>query len=372
MQRRPSQPRADWRATVESQGLNFHSPDEQTYWDESVYYSFTSSEIDAVEKATYALDKMCLAAVEHVVANNLFDQFQIPILFHNYLKRSWDRDEITIVGRFDLAYDGHSPPKLLEYNADTPTSLLEAAVIQWNWHKDTKTGSDQFNSIHERLIEAWGRLPKTDKVYFTGMSDDLEDFTTVTYLQDTATQAGLATEFLDISTMGWDNNRRIFVDQSALAIHRCFKLYPWEWLINESFGPYLTTDTVQWLEAPWKMLLSNKQILVVLSQLFPQSEYLLPAAAQPIGNTYVKKPLLSREGANVTIVRGGQIAQQNDGPYADIPVIYQQLFDLPNFDGHHAVLGSWMVNGYACGMGIREDASLITGNRSRFVPHVIE
>jgi glutathionylspermidine synthase len=36
-----------------------------------------------------------------------------------------------LYGRFDLAYRGDGPPKLLEYNADTPTALFEAAVVQW-------------------------------------------------------------------------------------------------------------------------------------------------------------------------------------------------------------------------------------------------
>jgi glutathionylspermidine synthase len=30
-----------------------------------------------------------------------------------------------------------------------------------------------------------------------------------------------------------------------------------------------------------------------------------------------------------------------------------------------------MVNGYACGVGIREDVSPVTQNTSRFVPHVM-
>jgi glutathionylspermidine synthase len=372
MQRISAQPRPNWRKTVESQGLMFHSPDDQTYWDESAYYRFTTAQIDEIETATYALDKMCLAAVEHVVTNRLFDQFQIPLFFHDFLAQSWDRDELTIVGRFDLAYDGVSAPKLLEFNADTPTSLLEASVIQWNWHKDTGIGSDQFNSIHERLIEAWTRLPKDEPIHFTGLTDDIEDFTTVTYLRDTAQQAGLTAPYIDIESIGWDHNRNLFVDESAQPILRCFKLYPWEWLIAEPFGPSLITDTVQWLEAPWKMLLSNKQILVVLTELFPQSQYLLPTGEKPRGNTYVKKPALSREGSNVAVVRDGIIAQETDGPYGQSRCVYQQLFNLPDFDGQHAVLGSWLINGYAAGIGIREDRSLITGNRSRFVPHVIE
>jgi glutathionylspermidine synthase len=281
-------------------------------------------------------------------------------------------DEIAIVGRFDLAYDGNGPPKLLEYNADTPTSLLEAAVVQWQWMKDTGHGRDQFNSIHERLIEAWKRLPGNQKVHFAAMTDDIEDFVTTSYLQDTAQQAGLTTAYLDIASLGWDSNRKLFVDETAQPVRRCFKLYPWEWMIRESFGPNIVGDSVSWLEPPWKMLLSNKEILVLLSEMFPGSHYLLPARHEAVGASYVKKPILSREGANVTIVRDGNVVLATDGAYGDQPSVYQELYSFRDFDGNHAVLGSWMVNGYACGIGIREDSTLVTGNRSRFVPHVIE
>ena len=67
---------------------------------------------------------------------DLFEPFQIPPQFVDFVKQSWDRDEVTIYGRFDLCFDGRRTPKLLEYNADTPTSLLEAAVVQWFWFKD--------------------------------------------------------------------------------------------------------------------------------------------------------------------------------------------------------------------------------------------
>src|SRR5205823_11532826 len=133
------------------------------YWDESVYYRFAGWQIAQLEKATYALNDMCLKAVQHVIDNNLFERFQIPQPFWDWVKKSWDRDEITLYGRFDFAYDGRNAPKLLEYNADTPTSLLEAAVIQWYWLQDTQPKLDQFNSIHERLIEAWKRIKPTAK-----------------------------------------------------------------------------------------------------------------------------------------------------------------------------------------------------------------
>ena len=62
--------------------------------------------------------------------------------------------------------------------------------------------------------------------------------------------------------------------------------------------------------------------------------------------------------------------QETTGPYSDErAVIYQQLTKLMSFDDRHAVIGSWMVNGWACGIGIREDDTLVTQNTSRFVPH---
>ena len=84
----------------------------------------------------------------------------------------------------------------------------------------------------------------------------------------------------------------------------------------------------------------------------------------------MKKPILGREGANIQIFENGKLFLENPGPY-DGPAVYQETCPLPRFDDRFfALIGSWLVNGWACGIGIREDESLITGNLSRFVPHV--
>jgi len=371
MKRIRTTPRSNWQQTVESQGFHFHSIDEQPYWDESVYYQFSSNEIDAIEAATYGLNEMCLKAVQHVIDSNRLDEFQIPRALQDWVKESWDRDEITIVGRFDLAYDGVRPPRLLEYNADTPTSLLEAAVVQWYWLQDTHKDADQFNSIHERLIEAWKRYAQVGarQITFTALAGHIEDYMTVSYLRDTAMQAGLQTQYINIERIGWDSQARCYVDEAGHPISDCFKLYPWEWMAREKFGSRLTLNTVRWLEAPWKMILSNKAILPVLWELFPRSPFLVPASFKPLPGDYVRKPMLGREGANVELVINGQSMLQTLGIYKG-PFIYQQYIPIPSFDGNYPVLGSWMVNGYACGMGIREDVSPVTQNTSRFVPHL--
>src|SRR5262249_9028422 len=139
--------------------------------------------------------------------------------------------------------------------------------------------------------------------------------------------------------------------------------------VREPFGRYLTQSETRWLEAPWKMLLSNKAILPILHRLYPDSPYLLPADFSPIGTSYVQKPILGREGANVRIVQHGSVVAERSGNY-DGPCIYQQYIPLPNFGRGYAVIGSWMVNGWACGIGIREDEHPITGNQCRFVPHL--
>jgi glutathionylspermidine synthase len=393
MQRIPIQPRPNWQATVESQGFHFHSIDDKPYWDESVCYLFTRAQVDQIEAATYALDEMCQQAVQHVIDNDLFHLFQIPPHFVPWVVKSWDQDEFTIYGRFDLAYDGRNPPKLLEYNADTPTSLLEAAVIQWFWFKDVERNPsafspqmprhiDQFNSLHERLIEGWRTYGQTiaarqtsapalfnPTMYFSCLQGNIEDFMTVTYLRDTAQQAGLATEYIDIEQIGYNHPRGLFVDLRERPMHNLFKLYPWEWMIREQYAQFLTRTLVHWLEAPWKMILSNKAILPILHQMFPDSPHILPAAYEPLPGPHVRKPILSREGANVAMVIGGKTVIETPGPYGG-PYVFQQLHPLPDFQGNLPVVGSWMVNGYASGIGIREDTSPITGNTSRFVPHL--
>jgi glutathionylspermidine synthase len=174
-----------------------------------------------------------------------------------------------------------------------------------------------------------------------------------------------------VETIGWDQNRRTFVDRNMRPIDRLFKLYPWEWLIRDDFGKNILDGKTRWMEPAWKMILSSKSILPLLYQLNPDSPYLLPAwFDEPTGVDYVRKPIHAREGANIRVIRGGQTVLETEGPYqVTRDVVYQQLFPLPSYDGRFPVIGSWVINGWSCGLGIREDDSLVTTNTSRFVPH---
>ncbi len=376
MRRVEAAPRDNWQKKVEEAGLIWHSGD-QVYWNESAFYEFTAKEIDALEAATNELEKMTLAAAQHIIDNKLYARMGIPAIAVPLIEASWEAEPPSIYGRFDLAYDGVNPPKLLEYNADTPTSLLEAAVVQWDWLQDTFPKRDQFNSLHERLIALWKELTPYlpgGRVDFCSM-DDVEDGMTVTYLQDTAQQAGLAAASFPIGEIGW--NGTAFVGPKDEPLQSVFKLYPWEWMMKDAFSRHLGAAPTIWIEPAWKMLLSNKGVLPVLWQLYPRHPYLLEASFDGPGllMSWVKKPLLGREGANITWHQPGQDIETG-GSYGAEGYIYQAMAPPKTFDGKFAVLGSWVIGheegNAAGGMGIRESDTPVIGNLSQFVPHLFD
>lgn len=372
--------REHWEKKLEAIGLLYHHTDGHPYWNESVYYSFRSSEIDRIELATNELHEMCLQAAQHIIDHDRFKELAIPDAAIVLIKQAWEDEPPALYGRFDLAYDGDEL-KLLEYNADTPTALLEASVAQWHWLQELFPKLDQFNSIHEKLLAKWKELKRymAATVHFAYLEppdvENSEDLMTVSYLMDVAAQAGIETVLIRIDDIGWDKRQNCFVDLDGRPIRSIFKLYPWEWLLRDQYADPLVSSYAftQWIEPIWKMLLSNKGILPILWELYPGHPNLLECYfKEPKRLTdYVKKPLLSREGANLTIQRRNA-AHLTEGPYGDEGFIYQAIAKIPKFDNVHPVLGSWLIDGAAAGIGIRESVTPVTDNLSCFVPHLFE
>lgn len=373
-------PRPDWQDEMARIGFNYHSID-GNYWQEDACYVFTEGQIDLIEEATNALHQMYVQAVAHVVKTGDYKRLGIDDAIAKQIEDSFRSQAVSLYGRFDLCFDGFNPPKLYEYNADTPTALFEASVAQWYWLQaqgGILSGADQFNSIHERLLVEFGALKSTidqDTLYLTAVSNSMEDLTTTQYLQDVAIQAGLQTEYIDIGSIGYRARDGQFTDLQDRVIHHLFKLYPWEWLLAEDFGKYIASSGIRLIEPAYKLLMSNKALLAVLWELFPNHPNLLPAsltAADMTGNV-VKKPFYSREGANISLIHEGQTLA-TDGQYGHEGYVYQASSPLPKFSNNQgqdvfAVIGSWIVGHSAAGIGIREDSTLITKDTSLFVPH---
>ncbi|ANE51368.1 glutathionylspermidine synthase family protein [Flavisolibacter tropicus] len=369
MKRLSITPRPHWQTTVQEQGFVFY----KDYYNETAAYEFSADEVDQLESATAEIFDMCLAVVEHVIQHQLWDQFFIPKAYAELITHSWKEDAISFYGRMDLAYDGKNI-KLLEFNADTPTSLLEASVIQWYWLQEHNKALDQFNSIHEKLMAHMKVCQEyflPGKLFFACSHDSEEDFITTKYLEDVAQQTGIDTAFLYINEVGVDD-RELFCTPQGEIMRNIFKLYPWEWMFGEEFGRYLAINQygMNWIEPPYKAILSNKMVLKYLHDLFPNSPYILPCAyGQPLSDSYVRKPVYSREGANAMIVHKNVVLEETSGEYGEEGYIFQEYFPIPKHNGQTPVIGSWLIGGVPAGMGIRESSGLITGNTSLFCPH---
>lgn len=418
-------PRVGWEDQITSEGIVFNkTPDENgdlvTYWREGPHYVLPWREYELLERASEDVYQMCIAAGDFMLDNpTIMLKMGIPEWAFPEIKRTWDTDAFSVYGRFDWRFGGDCElaaqdpslrvPKLLEFNADTPTTLPESAISQWNWFEQGRMlgihgGKDQWNGLHESLIKAWQRqveryeraTERTVKtIHFAYTADEQagEDLMNTVYLASTAEAAGYKTKVFYIenlrTSVSDDDGSFYYVDPDDESIEILFKLYPWEWMTNfKEFNGYNTSPLLRngttWVEPAYKMLWSNKGLLPVLWHLFrddPQkSQYLLPAYFSDDDHDmadFVRKPILGREGANVTFYRNNEPVLVTPGEYGEEGFVDQAYAELPNFrnpysgEANHPLLGVWMVDENPRALGIRESEGLVTNNLSHFVPHVL-
>lgn len=387
MLRIPIAERARWIEKADEFGFKFHTMHGQKYWDESAYYQFTLKQIeDDLESPTEEIHQMCLSVVEKVVNDeDLLRRFCLPSRQWDFIRQSWLNGDPSLYSRLDFAYDGKGHAKLYENNADTPTSVYETGFWQWLWLQDNvddgalSRQSDQFNSLQEKLVNRFKDiqfLTPDRTLHFSCCKDSPEDRGTVQYLEDCAKAAGISTAFVFIEDIGRDSIGN-FTDLSDQVISWMFKLYPWEFMFDEEYSSCLGVNNIRWIEPPWKSILSNKALLPLLWKMFPGHPNLLPAFYEDelslAGDmsSLVKKPIFSREGANISFLDESSSIKPTPGPYGEEGYIYQAVHMLPKFEDNYTLIGSWLVDDRAAGISIREDINPITQDMSRYLPHII-
>lgn len=431
--------RNDWRQLIRSQGLIYNDTDlpdgtVASYWREGPFYTFSAAEIEQLHADARTLFAMCVDAGDYLADRpDVMSKMGIPDWAQEQVVASWQEEPAcgSVYGRFDVRYGGSSELdphtehngvdptlarlKLYEFNADTPTSLLESALLQWSWFTDTGQGADQWNSLHEDLVDAFRRnlqlvehqLGGRPVVYFACSSEDHsgEDVMNVLTLKQACAAAGYETREIFMEDIFCATEDGRFYEYSGAPgvaprhLDVVVKLYPWETMVADQFGKRAFIDMraagrmsrdgrrvekgTVWIEPPYKMLWSNKGLLAVLWKLFgtdpERGQLLLPAYFEdekPAGMTsYARKPLLGREGANVSLVETGRELAATGGSYGKQGWVVQELAVLPNFPDlegdNHPVLGIWMVDGEPAGLGIRESRGYVTDNLSSFAPHTI-
>lgn len=372
MRREASVPRLDLAARYAA--VEASPADGPSFYQEDFAYVFSEAEIETLHAAAAEIEGLVRQAVGHAIEQGRLPELGVPPALIPLIERDWRFGAPSLYGRYDLAFDGRGPPKLLEYNADTPTALFEAAILQWEWLQARHPEGDQYNSIHEALVAAWGVAAQRcgqSKAHLAGHLDESDDRITLIYLLDCALQAGLEATLLDLRDLGW--NGAWFTDLEDRPVDLLFKLYPWDWLAEESFFPHITTSNIAMLEPAWRAVAANKGLLAILWELNPGHPNLLPAAFDPasLGAAYVSKPIYGREGQNVAFHGVADAPLNTSGDYANQKLVFQAYHEIAAFDGMFPVIGAWMIAGAPHGIGVREEARRVTGPGARFTPHRI-
>ena len=127
MQRIPVTERPNLSALAVEHEFEYTPGEGISGWDESAYYQFSQDQIENdIVKPAEELEELCFQVVERAMGNEeVLVRLGIPEYFWLYIADSWRNGDKNLCGRMDLSYDGQGPAKLLEYNADTPTTLYE-------------------------------------------------------------------------------------------------------------------------------------------------------------------------------------------------------------------------------------------------------
>lgn len=377
---------------LEELGFTWHTDSDNSKYISESLVQITTDEAQAYYNAANELYDMYVQAAEYVIENNLFFELGIPFNLIDAIKKSWENDvHWHIYGRFDLAGGIDAKPiKLLEFNADTPTSLFETALLQWALLKENAMDeSKQFNSVYEaiqqnfkRVITLFADTELFDKRYdgwkilFSSIYGNEEEEATTRLLQQIATDAGFNTGFEYLENVKFDENG-IF-DRDDNQYEYWFKLYPWEDIaVDEPELATLLTNIMQnqsaiILNPAYTLLFQSKGMLKILYDLFPDSPYLLKTSFEPLeGVKHVEKSVFGREGANIKIFSSDKkLLNQQDGPYGNYKKVYQEYVEL-NMDESGAKYQAGVFFAYeACGLSFRKGEEIMN-NMSKFVGHFI-
>ncbi|TKX31306.1 glutathionylspermidine synthase family protein [Campylobacter estrildidarum] len=375
---------------LEKIGFSWHTDEDGSDYISDTLVCVKESEANAYYEAANELYDMFVAAAQNVIDNNRFDELGIPFNLIDAIKMSWENDvHWHLYGRFDFSggLDG-KPIKLLEFNADTPTSLFESAILQWAILKQNNMDeSHQFNNIYEALMENFKRLVTLNddislfenyyqgwKILFSSIAGSKEEEITTKLLAHIANEAGFETNFSYVDEVEF-SEEGIFKDGNNYEYW--FKLIPWEDIaVEEGDLAMLLTQIMRnqkaiILNPAYTLLFQSKGIMKILWELYPNHPLLLETKDQPLtGKNFVKKPVFGREGANISVIKNEEILKENEGPYENNKFIYQEYTELNSYENEYYQAGVFFAY-EGCGLGFRK-GGLILDNSSKFVGHVIK
>ena len=374
---------------VENYFIQIYGEDPQNiyqYPTELPFYKINFDFLLNVGEVSLKLHELFLEATNLVINDDqLLTQFGIPQIFWERIRHSWNNEQdFNLTGRFDFGFDGEKL-KVFEYNADTANQLFECAIIQKKWPEAVHLPSvfTPVRRLNLALVQNWKKMKINSKIHLF-IDENPKERLTALYMQNVIKEAGLQSKLcVGMNEFVWKDG--FIVDQDGDKVQFVWKSLMWETIFEDylhsnakSEHPRLSdvflNDQIKVIEPIWKVITSNKGILSLLSQIYPNHLNLLLTewnlSDQFKENGYVQKPIVGRHGENITLYQsnGDSIIATRPGQYSHRPTIYQQLFPLKNTDGYYPIVNSWMIGGLYAGLCVREDENLITNDQSPMVP----
>ncbi|WP_409343486.1 glutathionylspermidine synthase family protein [Paenibacillus sp. MBLB4367] len=317
----------------------------------------------------------------------------------------------TVIGRFDLACtkDG---VKMLEFNSDTPTGIVEAyyvngEVCRYYGLSDPNEGmDDHLRRALREAVDAYGREGyATDRVVFSALDWHEEDASTTRYLLE---RYGLPASFVPLSELRVFEDRLhvLMEDGRHEPIDVLYRLHAIEKLAEDADTDGYPTGAhaldliargrLATINPPSAFLAQTKSLQALIWTLHEDREFFTEAEHRAIERymlptylenrfegkaAYVSKPILGREGGGVTLFGpdGETIARDGEEFYWEQPMVYQQLVELETlrvetvsgpYEGK-LLWGQFLIGGKPSAVVARVGGA-ITGNLSCYVPVSVE
>lgn len=349
------------------------------------------SEQSRFQTASSSIYMMFETVLNDLVKSGRLGEFYLPEKMIDLIEYSWNNNHMHLLGRFD--YGGgidDEGPKLLEYNADTPTMVPESGQVQ-NEFKTyySNTGIDQYNRLDELMELAFNKLGNINSESHHSML-----FTTLGYKEDKANlmpimeaaqRAGFDTEYADLQDIVFDEDEGIFLEDMtgvSTQFDYLYKLVPWEFICFEEpelldiLHKLITKDLVYVLNPPYTLIFQSKQFLENVYKEYPESEFLLKTSTYKndfYGKKYVEKVVFGRLGENIKIYsENGQIEEETEGDFGDFESVYQEFTELyKDDDGDVYQASMFTVDGMAACLSFRRGENLIIDDDAEFIPHFI-
>ena len=369
-----------WNWVLEDESINY-LPDEAVV--------LPRHQADDLLRAADELYEIMVASVPEDLPDDFLCQLGIPENLWKLVRHSWnDERHWHLYGRFDMAQtpDG---PKLIEFNADTATSIPETAILQWaSLAAAGKHNAAQASGLYEALVAQFKQWRDMNadlepSLVLTYMEASAEDRTNCEVVAQAAQEAGFNTHLCPIDQINvtvFGEDRGIWAQVGVEQWQRfsfMYKLIPWEQLAWEE--PEVITDlenlsftrTIMVVNPAYTLLFQSKGMLAWLWQNYPHHPLLLETSFTPLTGKYIAKPFFGREGQNVEVVVNGESVTHIAGEYDQQPLVYQQFCDFPQDQAGNLYQAGVFWAGEACAIGYRRAEGIIT-NTSQFLAHILE